>query len=169
MLCIYIVYEKLPYGNTDDRKRQVLYRTMFRWPSDDFRHLVRRYQSALIASLTYRLKNRDRAKETAQETFIRAYCNLARLKKPDSFLPWLTSIANSVAREYRRKDKILLRQDDVSSISQTTSSAERPPDVELDRAISALPDAYRKISLLRYYSGQSCSQVAESLVIPLCQ
>ena len=134
---------------------------------DDFRHLVRRYQSALIAGLTYRLKNRDRAEETAQETFIRAYFNLDRLKKPDSFLPWLTSIANSVAREYRRKDKILLRQDDVSSVSQTISSAERPPDIDLDRAISALPDAYRKIILLRYYSGQSCSQVAESLVIPL--
>ena len=122
---------------------------------DDFRHLVRRYQSALIAGLTYRLKNRDRAEETAQETFIRAYFNLGRLKKPDSFLPWLTSIANSVAREYRRKDKILLRQDDVSSISQTTSSAERPPDVDLDRAISALPDAYREI--FRYKMPDSSS------------
>ena len=134
---------------------------------DDFRHLVRRYQSALIAGLTYRLKSRDRAEEAAQETFIRAYFNLDRLKKPDSFLPWLTSIAKSVAREYRRKDKILLRQDDVSSVSQTTSSAERPPDIDLDRAISALPDAYRKIILMRYYGGQSCNQVAESLEIPV--
>ena len=134
---------------------------------DDFRHLVRRYQSALIAGLTYRLKSRDRAEETAQETFIRAYFNLGKLKKPDSFLPWLTSIANSVAREYRRKDRILLRQDDLSSVSRITSSAERPPDVDLERAISALPDAYRKIILLRYYGGQSCKQVAESLEIPL--
>jgi hypothetical protein len=31
---------------------------------DDFRHLVRRYQSVLIAGLTYKLKNRDRAEET---------------------------------------------------------------------------------------------------------
>jgi RNA polymerase sigma-70 factor (ECF subfamily) len=134
---------------------------------DDFRHLVRRYQSVLIAGLTYKLKNKDRAEETVQETFVRAYFNLSKLKKPDSFLPWLTSIANSVAGEYRRKDKILLRQDDVSSIFHTTSSAERPPDVDLDRAISALPEAYRKIIILRYYGGQSCKQVAESLVIPL--
>ena len=134
---------------------------------DDFRHLVRRYKSALIAGLTYRLKNRDRAEETAQETFIRAYFNLGKLKKPDSFLPWLTSISNSVARENRRKDKILLRQDDVSSVSQITSSAEKPPDIDLDRAISALPDTYRKIILLRYYGEQSCRQIAEKLEIPL--
>jgi len=134
---------------------------------DEFRHLVRRYQSVLIAGLTYKLKNRDRAEETVQETFIRAYFNLGKLKKPDSFLSWLTSIANSVAGEFRRKDKILLRQDDVSSVCHTTSSAERPPDVDLDRAIEALPDAYRKIILLKYYGGQSCKQVAESLQMPL--
>jgi len=134
---------------------------------DDYRHLVRRYQSALVAGLTYRFKNRDRAEETAQEAFVRAWFNLNKLKKPDSFLSWLTGIANRVAREYRRKDRLLLLQDGVSSISQTTSPAERPPDVDLDRAISALPDAYRKIILLRYYGGQSCRQVAESLEIPL--
>jgi RNA polymerase sigma-70 factor, ECF subfamily len=134
---------------------------------DDFRHLVRRYQSTLIAGLTYKLKNRDRAEDTVQETFVRAYFNLSKLKKPDSFLPWLMSIANSVAGEYRRKDKIFLRQDDVSSVSHITVSAERPLDIDLDRVISALPDAYRNIILLRYYGGQSCKQVAGLLEIPL--
>ncbi|MBN2319233.1 MAG: RNA polymerase sigma factor [Acidobacteria bacterium] len=134
---------------------------------DDYRHLVRRYQSALITGLTYRLKSRDRAEETAQEAFVRAWFNLNRLKKPDSFLSWLTGIANRVAGEFRRKDKNLLRQDDVSIVSQTTSPAERHPDVDLEKAISALPDAYREIILLRYYGGQSCKEVAESLEIPL--
>jgi len=41
------------------------------------------------------------------------------------------------------------------------------PDVDLDEAISALPDAYRKIILLRYYGEQSCRQIAETLEIPL--
>jgi RNA polymerase sigma-70 factor (ECF subfamily) len=134
---------------------------------DDFRHLVRRYQSALFAGLTYRLKNRDRAEETAQEAFVRAWFNLGKLKKPDSFFSWLTGIAYRVAREYQRKDKIQLRQNDELSVSPTTSSAESPPDVDLERAIADLPDAYRNIILLRFY-GVSCRQVAESLEIPLC-
>jgi RNA polymerase sigma-70 factor, ECF subfamily len=134
---------------------------------DDFRHLVRRYQSALVAGLTYRLKNRDRAEETAQEAFVRAWFNLGKLKKPGSFLSWLTGIAYRVAREFQRKDRMLIRENDELSVSPTTSSAERPPDVDLDRAIAALPDAYRNIILLRYYGGQSCRQVAESLEIPL--
>ena len=134
---------------------------------DDYRYLVRRYQSALVAGLTHRLKNREEAEETAQEAFVRAWFNLGKLKKPGSFHSWLTGIAHRVAREFQRKDKKLLRQKDELSVSPTTSSAEKPPDVDLDRAIADLPDAYREIILLRYYGGQSCREVAESLEIPL--
>lgn len=134
---------------------------------DDFRHLVRRYQSALVEGLTYRLKNRTQAEETAQEAFVRAWFSLSKLKKPDSFFSWLMGIAHRVAMEFQRKEKSLLRQNDRISISPTTLSAERPPDVDLDRAMADLPDAYRDIILLKFYSGQSCKQIAESLDIPL--
>ena len=134
---------------------------------DDYRYLVRRYQSALVARLTHRLKDREQAEETAQEAFVRAWFNLGKLKKPGSFLSWLTGIAHRVAKEFQRKDKKLLRQKDELSVSPSTSSAEKPPDIDLDRAIAALPDAYREIILLRFYGGQSCKQVAESLEIPL--
>jgi RNA polymerase sigma-70 factor, ECF subfamily len=134
---------------------------------DEFRHLVRRYQSALVEGLTYRLKNRYQAEETAQEAFVRAWFNLSKLKKPDSFFSWLTGIAHRVAMEFQRKDKNLLRQNDKLSIFPTTLSAERPPDVDLDRAIADLPDAYRDIILLKFYSGQSCKEIAESLDVPL--
>jgi RNA polymerase sigma-70 factor (ECF subfamily) len=76
-------------------------------------------------------------------------------------------IAHRVASEYQRKDKTLLRQKNDLTVFPTTSSAEWQPDVDLDRAIADLPDAYREIILLRFYSGQSCRKVAESLEIPL--
>lgn len=134
---------------------------------DDYRYLVRRYQAALVEGLTHRLKNRERAEETAQEAFVRAWFNLGKLKKPDSFLSWLMGIAHRVAKEFQRKDKKLLRQKDQLSASPTTTSAEKPPDADLDRAIANLPDAYREIILLRFYRGRSCREVAESLDIPL--
>jgi RNA polymerase sigma-70 factor (ECF subfamily) len=121
----------------------------------------------LIARLTCRLRNRDGAEEATQEAFVRAYFNLGKLKKPGSFLPWLTGIADRVAREYQRKERKALQQDHAIPIDKTISSAERPSDVDLDRAISALPDAYRNVILLRYYGEQSCRQIAEKLVIPL--
>jgi len=42
------------------------------------------------------------AQDLAQKVFIRAYQRLSQLKKPDSFGPWLVSIARNVCREFRR-------------------------------------------------------------------
>ena len=50
-----------------------------------FRQLVARYQAVLLAHLAGRLGDRERAEEAAQETFVRAYFGLGKLKKPASF------------------------------------------------------------------------------------
>jgi DNA-directed RNA polymerase specialized sigma24 family protein len=39
---------------------------------DDFRYLVQRYQSILVANLAGQLGDLDRAEEAAQETLVRA-------------------------------------------------------------------------------------------------
>ena len=39
--------------------------------------------------------------------------------------------------------------------------------VALEAAIAQLPEAYRKIILLRYYGGHSCNQIAERFNMPL--
>jgi RNA polymerase sigma-70 factor, ECF subfamily len=134
---------------------------------DDYRYLVERYKSMLIASLTGRLGNRDWGEEAAQETLVRAYFNMAKLKKPDSFIAWLLGIANRVAKEHRRRKKDLLRNEDVSSVLELAAPAEPKTDLELQRAIAALPDAYREVILLRFYGERSCNQIADQLDISL--
>ncbi|MHC4890018.1 MAG: RNA polymerase sigma factor, partial [Planctomycetota bacterium] len=59
---------------------------------DDFRYLVRRYQAVLLANLAGKLGSRDTAEEAAQETLVRAYFNMGKLKKPESFFAWLLGI-----------------------------------------------------------------------------
>src|SRR4030042_842383 len=73
---------------------------------DDFRHLVRRYQAVLLANLAGKLGNKDHAEEAAQEALVRAYFNMGKLKKPDSFFSWLLGIADHVAKEHQRKDQV---------------------------------------------------------------
>ena len=134
---------------------------------DDYRFLVQRYKSMIIASLAGRLRDRDLVEEAAHETFVRAYFNMDKLKKRDSFHAWLLGIADRVAREHGRKKQILLRHEDISSIPETATAEGQPMDFSLRAAISALPDKYRKVILLKYYSEKSCNQIAEQLEIPL--
>ena len=134
---------------------------------DDFRYLVRRYQAALLANLAGKLGDKDRAEEAAQETLVRAYFNMGKLKKPDAFFSWLLGIADLVAKEQYRKEQLQRRRQIVRSFSEEAPPTELSQDYALETAIAELPEAYRKIILLRYYGGHSCNEIAEQLDMPL--
>lgn len=134
---------------------------------DDFRYLVRRYQAVLLAHLTGKLSNRDRVDEAAQEAFVRAYFNMCKLKKQDSFFSWLLGIADRVAKEHHREEQIRRQREIVRSLSQEAPGTELSQDYALETAIAELPEAYREIILLRYYGQRSCNQIAEQLDMPL--
>ncbi|MFC1780640.1 RNA polymerase sigma factor [Planctomycetota bacterium] len=134
---------------------------------DDFRYLVGRYQSVLLANLAGKLGNMDHAEEAAQEAFVRAYFNMDKLKKPHSFFSWLLGIADHVAKEFRRKEQIRLRREDIRSYTDESTPAELSADFVLEKAIAELPESYRKIVLLRYYGQQSCNKIAVQLDMPI--
>jgi RNA polymerase sigma factor (sigma-70 family) len=134
---------------------------------DDFRYLVRRYQAVLLAQLAGQLGSKDRAEEAAQETLVRAYFNMDKLKRPESFFSWLLGIGNRVAKEHQRKELIRQQREAIRSFSQEAPSPEFSQDYALEAAIAELPEAYRKVILLRYYGEHSCSQIAERLDMPL--
>ena len=132
---------------------------------DDFRHLVRRYQAVLLAHLAGQLGSSDRAEEAAQETLVRAYFGLEKLKKRESFFSWLLGIANRVAKEQQRSEQRRSQMAEV--LSENSPEVELSQDYGLERAVAALPPPYRELVLLRYYGGCSCSEVAQQLGMPL--
>jgi RNA polymerase sigma-70 factor (ECF subfamily) len=134
---------------------------------DDFRHLVRRYQPVLLAHLAGKLGNRDRAEEAAQETLVRAYFKMDKLRKPESFFAWLLGIADLVAKEQQRKESIRRRRESARASAEEAPEPELSQDFSLEAAITALPEAYRTVILLRYYGGLSCTGVAGQLDMPL--
>ncbi len=134
---------------------------------DDFRHLVKRYQAVLLAHLAGKLGNRSSAEEVAQEAFVRAYFKMDRLKKPQLFFSWLFGIAERVAKEQLRREKIRQQRESIRSFTEEAQRPELSQDYALEKAIATLPEAYRKVILLRYYGADSCSRIAERLNMPL--
>jgi RNA polymerase sigma-70 factor (ECF subfamily) len=133
---------------------------------DDFRLLVERYQRPLFAYLSSRLSNQSQAEEAAQESFVRAFLSLKRLRKPDSFYAWLLGIAGRVVKEEWRA---LSRHQRDSAIAETLPPQEpdSTPEYALEEAITALPENYRQVIILRYYDGLSCQEVGQRLAMPL--
>jgi RNA polymerase sigma-70 factor (ECF subfamily) len=130
-----------------------------------YRLLVERYQTGLLSYLTGRLGSIERAEEAAQETFVRAFFALNKLRKPESFFSWLYGIAHRVTKEQLRSKK---KERDISDVaSQATSGSAGGDDYDLRRAVASLEKSHREVILLRYYGDMSCAEVAARLGVPL--
>ena len=130
-----------------------------------FCQLAERYRTSLMRYLTVRLGGEEAAAESAQETLVRAYCTLQKLKKPEAFHSWLLGIAGHVAKEtYRQRRR---RPPVVSLRSEVVAESDNHRDLALDEAVAALPDLYREVISLRYYGGLSCAEVARELGVPV--
>jgi RNA polymerase sigma-70 factor (ECF subfamily) len=135
-----------------------------------FRHLVMRHESALMKHLARQIGDLDEAAEAAQETMVRAYFALPKLRKAEAFFPWLLGISDRVAREIRRA-----RRHTTSLDIEATSALTQPelslydnrPDVELSEAVAELPEPYKQVILMRFYGGRSCAEISHILGISL--
>ncbi len=133
---------------------------------EDFRQLVHRYQRLLFSFLNSRLGDQLQAEEAAQESFVRAFFSLEKLRKPASFYAWLLGIAGRVAKEQLRS-RARRQQDREAAEAMLADAADGPEEYPLEEAIAALPDSYRQVIVLRYYEGLSCLEVAQRLGMPL--
>ncbi|HTY87117.1 MAG TPA: RNA polymerase sigma factor [Candidatus Acidoferrum sp.] len=133
---------------------------------EDFRLLVDRYQKPLFAYLAGRLRDGRQVEEVAQESFVRAFLSLKKLRKPESFYSWLLGIAGRVAKEQFRVRERDRRNCEVPE-SLTVDAAGHGEDYPLEEAIAVLPESHRQVILLRYYEGLSCQETATRLDQPL--
>jgi len=133
---------------------------------EEFGSLVVRYQKPLFSFLASRVRNRQQAEEAAQESFVRAFVSLSKLRKPESFYSWLLGIAERVAREQFRFEARHW-QDPEAITPLVTNDTDHTGDSPVEEAIAVLPENHRQVILLRYYEGLSCQEVAVRLKIPL--
>ena len=128
--------------------------------------LVHRYQGLLSSYLGGRLRDRFQVEDAVQESFVRAFLSLKKLRKPESFCPWLLGIAGRVAKEQFRDMKRHQRDCEIAN-SIAADGTTNQEDYALDEAIAVLPETYRQVILLRYFEGLSCQEVAQRLEMPL--
>ena len=136
--------------------------------SSAFEILVRKYQS-LICGITFSgTNNIDHSEELAQETFLKAWKNLASLKDVDRFRPWLCTIARNLVRNYHRQNKretpSTLNPNACLSDNDPSELASTQDDIKLlERALQAVPPEYREPLVLFYRCEQSIQQVSQNL------
>jgi len=129
-----------------------------------FSALIARYERSVLAVAYAACGDSDRAADSAQEAFMRAWRKLDTLKEPACFGTWLLGIARNVALDAGRKAR---RQPAETLTTDATSSA-AGPDQQLDQqeltdrvaaAIAKLDDLSRSAVVLRYYENLSSREI----------
>lgn len=143
-----------------------------------FTELVRRYED-VVYSFSYKVcRDKQKATETLQDTFVNVYKKLPSFKGGSKFSTWLYSIvANNCLMKHRKRklDEIWVSYDEPKDEDYTSidfpaldkSPAELLMDKELqeklDRAILMLPPDYRIVFILRDVEGHSNEETAKIL------
>ena len=125
-----------------------------------YEELVARYEAPLISYLAGRLKDADLAEEAAHEAFVRSYFALGRLRKSESFFPWLVGIADHVAKDEMRLRGRGRPLDESATAAPAESERERH---DVERAVAGLGEPYREVVLMRFFGGMPCTAIAGKL------
>jgi RNA polymerase sigma-70 factor (ECF subfamily) len=155
----------------DDRERALVERVLS-GDIDAFEPLITPYRQPLL-SLAYRItRNWEDAKETSQETYLRAFKYLASVDVQKSFRSWIYQILINTARNLKKKQagQERLRRDALAP-ELFVDSGNDPEQHQLDRELrSQLSDCLdvlsgreREIFLLRDIEGWNIKETADVL------
>ncbi|HPA03028.1 MAG TPA: sigma-70 family RNA polymerase sigma factor [Candidatus Hydrogenedentes bacterium] len=139
-----------------------------------FGQLVRRHEQGLIAFCHRMAGSRDEAEDLAQDSFIRVYRHLSRLRPEAKFSTVLFGIARNLTLNYLRDTKRRgrgrtrsLTRDDASEEpvcdpGHTPDSRARLREIEtlLERALERLSPEHREVLVLRELNGLDYEAIA---------
>jgi len=144
-----------------------------------FETLVRRHANGLLGLLVRMTRDRSRAEDLFQETFLRVHTKADTFKPEQRFKAWLYAIAAHAAIDAQRRDarapdlfSFDAEHDNAPSLSDTLSvemphpaerlSAEERKD-RVRAAVDNLPPRQRATVALAYFEGLTYPEVANAL------
>ena len=142
-----------------------------------FSALIRRYEDTVYRFAFKVCRNREKAEETLQDTFVNVYRKLDTFDGKSKFSTWLYSIVTNNCLMKRRRTRM---QDSLDSLNESPSGGtdirswdETPVEKlltqelrgQLDAAILKLPIEYRIVFVLRDIEGKTAEETAQILGI----
>jgi RNA polymerase sigma-70 factor, ECF subfamily len=115
------------------------------------------------------LRDVDRAEDATQETLVRMWRELPRLRDPARFQTWvrrlLVNACHDEGRHIRRRAEVVMLAE-YGSATADASAAVVDRD-RLDRAFRRLPLEQRVVLVLNHLEGLSQTEIASTLDLPL--
>ena len=154
---------------------QLIYKVL---SGDDeaFTTLVRKHQKGVHALAWRRIGDFHLAEEIAQDTFLRAYKGLPKLKNPSQFSGWLYVITNRLCNSWLEKNKSIIESVEdvpVAEIQRMSyeryASEEQEKEAKVSRQklvrqlLMKLPESERTVMTLYYLGEMTTKEISKFL------
>lgn len=128
-----------------------------------FSCLVTQYSRYVFAVCYGILRSRHDAEDMTQQTFLKAFTSIRKLRHGAKFSPWIGRIARNLCIDFLRRQEN--RSASLEDLPEAVGQMDpvNPEYKELEDAVARLDERYRLPLLLYYFDGQSVTNVARAL------
>ncbi len=143
-----------------------------------FAGLYSAYGRLIYSVVRHMVGDDETAADLTQETFIKAWRSLSRLKEPAAFAGWLRMIALNLTRDHvrgRRPTEPLENEDEDGNPRQWADDGAGPDEqaesaqfqAQVRDAVMRLNEEQRLVVVMHHLEGMPVADIAETLQIPV--
>ena len=149
-----------------DSNEHATYRAAIQGDRDAFEMIIRSSSRNLFAIAYGILQNREEAEDVVQDTLVKAWKSRWRVRDPEKFPAWLSTIARHRARDLarRRRPEPLPHDFEAAETVEATAETENVNlNSEVQAALAQLPELHRMAVTLRYFEDLDYATIERTL------
>ena len=128
---------------------------------DAFARLIHNNKVSMYRIAKNILKNEYDIEDAIGNSLLKAYENINKLRKNESFKPWLLRILINECYSLIKKSKR-----ESASLEPDTAYEDNYRNFELIKAVKSLEQGQRVVTILFYYEDMSIKEIAKTLCLP---
>ncbi len=146
-------------------------RLAFAGDREAFHRVVEQLWGLVYVFIRQRISDRERAEDLTQESFLQAWEKRGSLRNSESAVSWILAIASrKVIDSHRwfgvRPETRLPEREEPAEVSAGEPGLDPQRAEALRTILGEIPELYRTVLILRYWSGLTPAQIARLLEEP---
>jgi RNA polymerase sigma-70 factor (ECF subfamily) len=152
-----------------DSSEHDTYRAAIHGDREAFEMIIRTQSRALFAIAYGVLQNREEAEDVVQDTRLKAWKTRWRVRDPEKFPAWLSTIARHRARDVARRRRSvpfpMEAEEPIDPGCEEAATLLREKEVgdQVRNALATLPELHRAALTLRYFEAMDYASIERTL------
>lgn len=128
--------------------------------------LIHQYQNYLYKTAFLYVKNEDSALDIVQESILKGYESIHKLKHPQYFKTWITKILINYAITMLKKRSSILPVETIEITSKSYVQPMLEEKIDLYEAIDNLSEMHKTVIILKYFNELKINEISSLMNIP---